>query len=305
VSAAVTVGVDVGGTSTRIVVFDADGRDIASRGLPTPHGGDALTRLLAYEIVELAAPHGRLLHVGVGVPGRVTGRSTVAMALNIGIGEGYDLAGALRAALHVPVVVENDVNAAAVGAYHHLGGGGDLAYLSVGTGFAAGLVVAGELHRGASGTAGEIGHLPIPGDDTPCPCGQRGCIEAVVAGSVLSAAAADLGVGTGAGALLDAADRGDARAAAVAARSLDALAWVCQLAVVMLDVELVVLGGGVSDLGDRLVEPIRERLVRIEASSPLIAGIAPSRRLRLAPQRVAIGAAGADRLARHWVAACS
>ena len=93
----------------------------------------------------------------------------------------------LEARLGVPVAVENDVNVATLGAVA-LSGIRDLVYLSIGTGLAAGLVLDGTLRRGATGAAGEIGHVPIDPLGAVCQCGQRGCLETVASGRALAEA---------------------------------------------------------------------------------------------------------------------
>ena len=114
--------------------------------------------------------------VGMGIPGLVDREAgTVRHAVNLGLGE-EPLAVADHVAdlARAPVVVDNDVNVAAVGAASALGCPGDLAYLSVGTGVAAGFVLGGRIRQGAHGAAGEIGHLPVDPGGPLCECGQRG-----------------------------------------------------------------------------------------------------------------------------------
>lgn len=296
----VTVGVDIGGTTTRVVAFGPAGDVLAERLSPTPRGGAAVIDHVAAEFAAVAG--GRAVrHVGVGIPGRVTAEGSVAMALNVGIIEPVPLAAELGARLGVPVAVENDVNAAAVAALAAIGVGSSLTYISIGTGFAVGSIVEGAVVRGATGGAGEIGHVPIPGETVPCVCGQRGCIEAIVSGRALSDAAGALGLGAAPTVtdLWNAAETGNAEALALQARAVAALAWSAQVAVLMLDVDHVVFGGGVSDLGTRLLDPIRAVLRAREAQSPWLASVGPAARLRLAPGNGHLGAIGADLSARR------
>ena len=119
------------------------------------------------------------------MPGRVDAvHGVVSAAVNLGITEPVPMAGIIGARLGVPVHVENDVNAAALGTFAHLGlaPAASLAYVNVGTGIAAGFVLGGRLWRGATGGAGEIGHVPMRPDGPPCRCGQLGCAEAVGSG---------------------------------------------------------------------------------------------------------------------------
>lgn len=299
-SSYVTVGVDIGGTTTRVVAFGPDGTVLAERLSATPQGGAAVIDHVAEQCRTVTAGLARVRHVGIGVPGRVTSDGTVAMALNVGITDPVPLATLLSERLAVPVVVENDVNAAAVAALVALGGS-SLTYLSIGTGFAVGSIIDGNVVRGATGGAGEIGHVPIPNETVPCVCGQVGCIEAIVSGRALSDAAEAIGLGPSATVtdLWNSADAARPEALALQLRAVTALAWAAQVAVLMLDVEHVVFGGGVSDLGDRLVRPIRALLAEREAMSPWLASVGPSRRVQLAPGNGHLGAIGAELSARR------
>lgn len=287
------LGIDVGGTNTRVVVFDRRGQQLHVRSSSTPSGPEALVDHLLAEVRHVTDAFGRPCHVGIGVPGRVTPDGTMAMALNVGVDRPVALATQLTARIGVPVTIENDVNAAALGAGRSLGIDGSLAYLSVGTGFAAGLVIGGKIVRGSTGTAGEIGHVPVAGSTVQCVCGQLGCIEAIASGGALTRSARQLGVGANAGDLWDAAGAGHEASIAVRKTAVATLAWACQLAVLMLDVDHVVVGGGVSGLGERLVAPVRDRLAEREASSAFLASIEVSRRVLLAPTGIELGALGA------------
>jgi glucokinase len=299
-SSGCSVGVDAGGTTTRVVAFDAAGNELDEAVSATPPGADACLANIASEVERLTTQRGPLRHVGVGLPGRVTLAGEVSLALNVGIDAAVDVAGILGDRLGVPVVVENDVNAAAVAALAVIGSGTSLALLSIGTGFAAGTIIDGAILRGSTGIAGEIGHVPIPGEVDPCVCGQAGCIEAIVSGRALSEAASGLGLGSNPTVvdLWDAADAGAPDAGALRRRAVNALAFAAQLAVLMLDVDHVVIGGGVSVLGERLIEPIRAELGARERRSAWLASVAPARRVRLAPADGHLGAVGADLAAR-------
>lgn len=297
----VSVGVDVGGTTTRVAVFDRDGDLVRIATAPTPRGGTALVEHVSTTIVsEVAAAGGRLVCVGVGIPGGVRD-GTVTMALNVGIDGPLALASLLGSRLGAPVRIENDVNAAALGASVHLGiaSGSGLAYLSLGTGFAAGVVIAGSIVRGASGTAGEIGHVPLPGRTTRCVCGQVGCLETIVSGRAMTERLAGTGLDGGATGLWRAADAGHAAATAIRDDVVSVLAWSCQLVCVLVDVELIVIGGGVgAALGERLIDPIRAALTETGHGSAFVASLRLADRVVAAPPGIELGALGADRAAR-------
>ena len=221
---------------------------------------------------------------------------TVRHAVNIGVGpEPVAIAERLRRATGVPTSVENDVNAAAFGASMVMGSA-DLAYLSIGTGLAAGLISDGRLRRGAHGVAGEIGHLPVDPRGPACECGQRGCLETVASGAAIARRwrsdsgrpAADLFAAAAAGA-----------PAAVALR--DEVARHLATAVVILtltvDPAVVVLGGGVAEAGPPLLEAVRAALAERARDSELLASLDLGDRLRLVPDALPVGAIGAALLA--------
>jgi glucokinase len=299
----VTVGVDVGGTSTRIVVFSDLGEQIEAHTSATPLGGSALLAHLGDGIADsVSVDSRRLTSVGVGIPGGVGADGTVSMALNIGIEQPLSLGSLLESRLGVPVRVENDVNAAALGAHVRLGCdvGSSLAYLSIGTGLAAGFVIGGEIARGSRGAAGEIGHIPLPHGDQRCQCGQIGCVETVASGRALITRMRAAGIDGRADDLWSAADAGEQAAIAIRDDAVAALAWCCQLMLLMLDVDRIVIGGGVGvGLGQRLIDPIALALAEREQQSPFLASVGISQRLIASPTGIEVGALGADRSARR------
>ncbi len=158
------VGLDIGATKTLGLVVDDAGVILAEVREATEPGADGVVRTAARVVEALRAATGEELPgaVGIGVPGLVdTKRGAVKHAVNLGVdGDWLPLGDLLGDRLGVPVVVENDVNAATLGAVA-LSGEDDLVYLSIGTGLAAGLVLEGRLRRGEHGAAGEIGHVPV------------------------------------------------------------------------------------------------------------------------------------------------
>lgn len=301
-----TIGVDIGGTTTRVVAYRAPGADLAVSRMPTPKGAAAIVDRLCEQITDLTAagPWGSTpASIGVGIPG-VVHAGCVDMALNIGVGEPFPLAQVLAERLDAPVTVENDVNAAALGAHHVLAPGHDvsLAFLNIGTGFAAGVVANGEVLRGASGTAGEIGHIAVPGWTTRCGCGQIGCLETVVSGRAIRAAMRERGLDGGARELWQLAAAGSGEAIRLRDDIVDALGWACQLVILLLDVDSIVIGGGVgAALGDELIDPLRARLQVLARESALLARLDIAGRVRPLPAGVELGALGADLAARATV----
>jgi len=280
---AYTIGVDVGGTKVLGGVVDESGTVVKTARRDTPReGGSALTQAIVDVAKELMAEF-TIDSVGVSAAGFVSSdRKTMLATPNIAGWNGVDLDYQLTSLIGLPVVIENDANAAAWGEARFGAGRGKrhMLMLTVGTGIGGGIVVNGELYRGAFGTAAEIGHIRVVPEGHLCGCGARGCFEQYGSGNALMrhareaiAASPDIarnllsrGDGTIEGltgkAITDAARDGDAVALAAFNTTAQWLgAGIASLAVV-LDPECVVIGGGVIDAGEILLKPTREALER-------------------------------------------
>jgi len=300
----VTIGVDVGGTKTHAAAFDDDFRPVADLREPTGTGGtEVVGRSLLDTLARLESrlDGARISTIGLGIPGLVdVGRGTVRQAVNLGIGsDPLDLVDLLTAVYSVPCRVDNDVNAAALGAFRVLGDDvdiSDLAYLSIGTGIAAGVVLDGRLHRGHRGVAGEIGHFPMTVDGMRCECGLRGCLETVASGPAIGRRWPVDG-GAPAEALLTAATGGDASAVEALEPIADHLAMAVYLLAITYDVDLIVVGGGVAEVGPMLLDAIRDGIDRLQAQSGFVRSLDLGARVVLKPA-APIGAIGAAALTR-------
>jgi glucokinase len=306
--ASVHIGLDIGGTKVLGVAVGPDDVVLADVRMGSEPGPDKVVDIAAAAAHELAervgAPLSALAGIGIGVPGVVDAREGVLThAVNLGVGgDRLPLAARLSRRTGLPVAVENDVNAAALGASRVLRlDGADLAYLSIGTGIAAGIVLSGRLHRGARGSAGEIGHVPVDPSGPMCPCGQRGCVEAVASGRAIARAwPVERGSdarGTPAAALFRSAADGDAEALRVRTEIADHLAAAVQLLVLTVDVDVVVLGGGVSEVGEQLRLAVANGLSQRARTSPFLASLDLPSRVRLGPTGRPIAALGAALLA--------
>ena len=294
------VGLDIGGTKVLGVLRAPDGSVRGSFRLPTVRGVRGVVTTAAAVVraltSEMRTMPGLLDGVGVGVPGLVDpAAGTVAHAVNLGFpGTATPLARLLSAELTgARVEVENDLNVAALGAADAAGTGADLAFLSLGTGLAAGLVLNGRLRRGASGAAGEIGHLPYRIDGPLCPCGQRGCLELYASGASLDARWTQVGDLPGPAGVFAAALAGDPTAIALQADYANAVAAAVRILVLTTDVHHVVLGGGVSDLGAPLLHAVVRALGEQAAGSGFLASLRLGERVRLAPPGAPVAAIGA------------
>jgi glucokinase len=294
-------GIDIGGTKIATLIVDADGAVLgrATHASSVGDQGGAVSAIAACLDEALAATgleRSDLVAVGVGVPGRVDpDKGLVTLAVNLGWSD-FALRGALELELGLPVVIENDVRAAAIGLHERgiVGATSDLAYLAVGTGIAAGVILDGRLHRGARGLAGEIGHAIVELDGPSCVCGQCGCLEAFASGpSIARRASAD-----SAKAVYDAAASGDPAAIALVDDVGRRLAWAVHTLVMAYDVQRVVVGGGVSHAGPSFEVPLRRELERLRDVSDLAGELLPADIVDVLPPEAEAGAWGAVAVAR-------
>ncbi|MFC8176748.1 ROK family protein [Streptomyces sp. NPDC057325] len=257
-------GVDIGGTKTAAGLVAPDGTLLARRMLPTPaqDGPDAVIATAVRAVRELDAP---VAAVGVGSAGVVdpgTGRIVAATDALPGWA-GTELRRELEQALGVPVAIDNDVHAHALGEAW-LGaatGHRHVLLVAIGTGIGGSLLIDGQVHRGARAVAGHVGHVPVPSAaGAACTCGGTGHVEAVGSGPALLAAYRGRGTGSAASlAEVSAlASAGDAEARAVLARGARALGEALGGIVNTTDPELVLIGGGVSGCGPEWWGPLRE-----------------------------------------------
>lgn len=312
-----TVGIDLGGTNAYAVVLDDD-RTVgdAKRATPTDGGRDDVLKMLKKvaddALADADLDRSAVVAVGIGTPGVVMG-GTVGNASNVpGFDDRFDLAAALNDRLDLPVRVANDVTAAAVGE-HALGGGrgaDDVLAVFAGTGVGGGLVLGGLPFEGSHGGAGEFGHLVIRQGGAVCPCGRRGCVEAY-AGRKAMELAAERALASGtptvlfevmedkgktratSGVFQTALERGDELVADLIDDAISALGAGIASTVNLLDLEVVVLGGGLTDkLGETFV-------ARVEAAMRPHLFLEPPRvRLVAATLGDESGAVGAALLAR-------
>ncbi|WP_235560657.1 ROK family protein [Microbacterium sp. Leaf320] len=292
----IRVGLDVGGTKIDAVAVSPEGDILARLRRPTGWGEDAVVVSVVDAVDALAAEGGfarsAVESVGVGIPGLVdadTGR--VLHAVNLGV-ESLDLAGLAGRRLGIPVRVENDVKAAALGAAVLRGIDGSMAYLNLGTGVAAGIVVDGTIWRGARGTAGEVGHLSVDPRGRLCGCGQRGCIETFCGGGAL-ARAWDRPGALPVRDILDAADAGDELAVELRADLFHGAAAAVRALVLSADVERVIIGGGLTSLGDRLHAGVRGALQAGAEASAFMRSLHLDERIELLPAGSPAAALGA------------
>src|SRR5215213_351910 len=190
--------VDLGGTKIHTAVSDEAGRILAEDRRPTEveRGPDGvIARIIDSLEASLAGTGGsRLAALGAAAPGPIDREhGTVREAPNLPGWRSVPLAARLGEALGCPAVLENDANAAALGEFTFGAGRGSqhMIYLTVSTGIGGGLILDGCLYRGATGSAGELGHIVLDDDGPLCGCGARGCLEALASGTAIAARGAE------------------------------------------------------------------------------------------------------------------
>jgi glucokinase len=272
-----TVGIDVGGTKILGGVVDPDGVIVEELRVESPAAdGGQIEKAIDHLVSELRSRHD-ITAVGVGIAGYVDkARAVVMFAANLAL-LNVNLKAELEDRVGIPVVIENDANAAAWGEFTFGAGHDvdDLLLVTVGTGIGGGIVLDGELFRGAFGVAAEIGHVRVVPDGLLCGCGNRGCFEQYASGRALvrearaqarvgSLLAKDLVDRAGGdpdqitGPLItQAAQEGDPFAAELIASIGRWLGEGIASLTDVLDPAVVVIGGGVSEAGDMLLTPVR------------------------------------------------
>lgn len=269
-----TVGVDIGGTKIAAGVVDASG-EIWARTVRATDPGDAaqIERAVADAVAELRAQYPQVSAVGAAAAGFVgSDRTTMLFAPNIAW-RNHPLGARLAELIGLPVVIENDANAAAWAEYRFGTGRGarDMVMLTLGTGLGGAVVADGRLLRGSFGAAAELGHMTIVPDGHFCGCGQEGCWEAYASGTALAKLARSVAVAdpAGARAMLAVADGeplGGAHVTAaarqgdpVATSLLHRFGWYLGLGIATLaavvDPEVVVVGGGIAAAAGDLIIP--------------------------------------------------
>ncbi len=269
------VGIDIGGTKIAGGIVDPDGVIVDRRRVPTPADPGALADAVAGMVDELVS--GRVVHaVGVAAAGFIdASRAVILHAPNIDWTD-EPLRDELERRIGRPVTLENDANAAGWGEFRFGAGRevSDMVMITLGTGVGGAAIVDGDLLVGGNGIGAELGHIRFERGGRPCGCGQNGCLEQYASGRALQREAADIAASGSRGAALAAARTaegivpaaamealiaaGDAGALEAVDRVATALGEACGGFQAVLDPELFVIGGGVADLGEHLLHPVRE-----------------------------------------------
>ncbi|MEK0226091.1 ROK family protein [Bifidobacterium mongoliense] len=302
----VYIGIDIGGTKIEGVIIDGAGTALESRRDDSDHGDTAVAEQIVALIAQLSAVATRrgwaLAGIGVGIPGTIDAQTgEVSNAVNLGIA-GFNLRNRIAEEIpDTPIRIENDVNAAAFGAWTVLGrecadDQGPMVLLNFGTGLACGIVSGGHVYHGSTGIAGEIGHIPVEPHRYPCKCGQQGCLETVASGSAV-ARIWPTDAGYPLPELMRAAAHGDHHAHECLATVIHGMSTAIMIIAMSVDPGTIVLGGGLAKTGQPLLDAITTDLRDRARSSSFVASLELPQRLMLAPMSQPIGAIGAAAVA--------
>ena len=274
-------GIDIGGTKVAVALADANGELLSKTRIPTriALGPHRVLEDAAQEIERMMRETGtRPVAVGVGCGGPLSReRGLILSPTNLPGWDEFPIVELLEKRFGVPVLLDNDANAAALGEHEHGAGRGlrNLVYVTISTGIGGGVIVNGELVHGVGDGTGEVGHITVDPDGVPCNCGARGCLEAICSGTNIARRAKERLSQGAQSSMTDMAggiDNVTAATVAVAAREGDQLAceiWdetIRLLAIginaiaVTLAPEAIIIGGGVSAAGDGLIVPLRRQL---------------------------------------------
>jgi glucokinase len=259
------IGVDVGGTTVKAALLDAAGLEYGHSERPTPTrlGTDAVIATIIRAILELRTrlpEAARVRAVGLVVPGVVDAKEGIAVyAANIGWRE-LPLRQVVAEAVDLPVVLDHDVRAAGLAELEWGAGRGlqEVLFVALGTGVAGAVITRGQAYAGATGRAGELGHLPVFPEGEWCACGQRGCTETYASGAALSRRySAASGISdVPAKDVISRAAAGDPVAQGIFSDAITALGRALVSYVLLMDPEVILIGGGMGAAGVELLQPL-------------------------------------------------
>jgi glucokinase len=282
------IGVDLGGTTTKIAFFNFYGEILHKWEIPTDVSNEGknittdIAKAIDGKLDELGRAKSSVLGIGIGAPGPVNlTTGGIYEAVNLGWRNEYPLKDLLEVETSLPVVVDNDANCAALGEMWKGAGNGakDIVCVTLGTGVGGGVITNGDIVHGKSGAAGEIGHITsVAAGGAPCNCGKSGCLETIASATgivrlaieelkktdqqgALSSIYREMGQVT-AKDIFDAAREGDN----TAKRVIEDVSFHLGLALAnianILNPEKIVLGGGVSKAGSVLLDPVKESFLQ-------------------------------------------
>lgn len=281
------IGIDLGGTKISAALLDEQARILARDYRPTlaTEGREAVMARLeeaARAVMANLHPPEQVTAIGIGAPGPLDTRAGVLTAPpNLPGWRNVPLKAILEGRLGIPAYLENDANAAALAEYHFGAGRGtrNMIYVTVSTGIGGGLILNGALYGGSDGAAGEVGHVTILPNGPLCGCGNRGHLEALSSGTAIAREGRELlqkGVpsliakltggdlnAVSAKIVAQAAERGDSEAQRIIAQAMEYLGIGMANLANIFNPDAIVIGGGLTKMGERLFAPVRQAVRRL------------------------------------------
>jgi glucokinase len=277
-SESVFIGIDLGGTSLKAALVSPTGEIIHETRIETElRNPEALFKQVIKTALSLRDDKnagGRVAGIGIGIPGLVNRKTNrIEVMPNLPALSEIDITSELSTQTGLPVILDNDANAAAYGELQVGASRGqkEVFFITLGTGIGAGLIINGQIYRGAAGFAGEFGHMTIDPEGIECACGNIGCLETIASGpnivrrtrerlyrdrtSSLSRLAIPRDREFTAEDIAHAAREGDEMAQVMMERTGMFLGIALAAVINLLNVEMVVMGGGVMDAGDLILKP--------------------------------------------------
>ena len=271
------IGIDLGGTKISGAVADFDGNIVSQHTIPTKaeEGEEAVLQriILVIEkvIEESKIAKDKIAAIGIGSPGPLDAKEgKIITTPNLPF-KNFNLVKPLKDKFNIPVYLDNDANAAAIGEYIFGAGKGtsNMVFVTVSTGIGGGAILNGKIYRGNTSNALEIGHMTLEKDGPRCNCGNYGCAEALASGTAIGRLAKEeiaKGVKTSLTTyenvtsyeVFKEAEKGDAVAKAVLDKALNYLGICIANIIVSFDPEMVIIGGGVSKGGDIVFKKVQE-----------------------------------------------
>lgn len=281
------IGVDLGGTTTKLAFINFYGEILHKWEIPTDNSEEGknitinIAKAIDRKLEELDQTKEKIIGIGMGAPGPVNlATGVVYNTVNLGWRDNYPLKDLLEVETSLPVIIDNDANCAALGEMWKGAGNGakDLVCVTLGTGVGGGVIANGDIVQGASGAAGEIGHITsIPAGGAQCNCGKTGCLETIASATGIVRQALEKLQADGKGELarlyvqngkvtakeiFDTARLGDEISLSVINETAFHLGLALANIANTLNPEKIVLGGGVSRAGDILLKPVVENFTQ-------------------------------------------
>ncbi len=283
------IGIDLGASHVNLLITNVAAQILYEQEVPIDIAEgpekvlDKVDELVQQGLRQSGIAWDTVLAVGLGVPGPIDSASRTVISPPIMPGwDRYPISAVLEERWRVPVSLNNDAELGAIGEWAFGAGHGErfLAYIKAGTGIGAGLLLDGRIYRGATGSAGEIGHLTIDENGPQCTCGNYGCVEAYAGGRAIARTAREAiekGMRTQLSALppekitalevANAARRGDFLAQQIIERAGEHLGIAIAGVVNLFNPNVIIIGGGVAQIGDLYLEPVRRTVQKRSLSA--------------------------------------